>query len=526
MAQYKKERNVWLLASKIIIQVSMNNYQTCETIKSKPSGVFVTSDFIANKYNVIKDISKEQLQTVLLTEYEGQNYVVKLAKYTSKRACLCSQLKHITSQYLVPLIEYGRERDYWYEVYPYYKNGTLQRISDEDELKEVIRGINEGLKALHDAHIIHGDIKPANLFWSDDKTYGLIGDYDISIEENSYENLDTEEYSLEYYPIKGHAFLKNVATDYASFGMTILDLYMGTIHFEGKTPLEIEREWETGILIPAKVPIRLREVVGGLVQSDPSLRYTYREVDLWCRNMVNIPRNAERVIPRIETKISPIILVIQGGSVVRAVSLDDLIEKIKENWEPVKKRFFESVEKGKLLIDFVNQFDEEKGAQIKEIIRTKEPDEAVAATLLILDDSRSIVYKGRDFGTMESFVQSLDARYVDMDCVEFIRKGLLKRYLENNGQLNIWNSIQQLLQLADGDDELLYFLLFQSFAKEKGIFIEGCFITSFEELSTYICENGWAALEKLSMNYIYAWLIAKGYKDEVKKMQEASRYYE
>ena len=504
----------------------MDNYRNCETIKSKPLGKFVVSNSIAKKYRIIKDVSKDKSQSVFHTECEGVQYIVKLSKNEMKRESICEILSSIESPYVMSIKEYGSERDYFYEVYPYCDQGSLRCVSDEKELKEIINCVNEGLKVLHDAHIIHGDIKPENLYWSDDRDRVMIGDFDISVIEDSDEAKVSTEYSLEYYPVRGHAFSKSRATDYASFGITVLDLYFGTTHFQGKEIDEIEWEWKEGIQINGKISANLSGVISGLTQYEESNRYGYREVRLWCNDQIIVPRTADRIVPKVEKGTFAITLVIEGGSAIRAESLEELAIKIEHNWEAVKRRFFGSTEKATLLIEFINQFDTEKGNAIRDIIKTKDPDSAITALLMVLDDSKKIVIKGKGYGSIGEFARSMNPKELDRDYVDFIRKGLLETCLKNNGQQNVWEEVQKLISFADSNDELMYFLIYQFFSGDQCIYVNNIKITDLEEFAQYLCNYGWGDVEKLSMNYIYAWLFAKGYANEVKKMWEACTYDE
>ena len=73
------------------------------------------------------------------------------------------RLQESESVNLVPILDCGTINDNWYEVYPFYKNGSVRGPVSISILKEIILpGIVRALDTIHQLGIIHNDIKPNN----------------------------------------------------------------------------------------------------------------------------------------------------------------------------------------------------------------------------------------------------------------------------------------------------------------------------------------------------------------------------
>ena len=105
------------------------------------------------------------------------DYILKITEHRPEEEVLMI-IQDIESDNLVPLIDYGRSDGSWYEVYPYYREGSIDGKIDQETIREIVLpGIIAGLNTLHENKIIHNDIKPSNIFWDDNRKKVLIGDY-------------------------------------------------------------------------------------------------------------------------------------------------------------------------------------------------------------------------------------------------------------------------------------------------------------------------------------------------------------
>jgi serine/threonine protein kinase len=86
---------------------------------------------------------------------------------------------------LVPVLDYGDEEDrYWY-VMPYYDRGCLRdRVKQAgpmppDKALDYIFQVLEGLHAVHEAGLVHRDVKPHNVLISD-QDHALLADFGLA----------------------------------------------------------------------------------------------------------------------------------------------------------------------------------------------------------------------------------------------------------------------------------------------------------------------------------------------------------
>lgn len=108
---------------------------------------------------------------VYLAKKWGKNYVVKHYhggwKPSGKIKDFLSNVRHPN---IAHVLENGIYGERYYEIYEHYSNGTLEEAGalPINYIQNVIvPSINEGLHELHINGIVHCDIKPSNLFFSD-----------------------------------------------------------------------------------------------------------------------------------------------------------------------------------------------------------------------------------------------------------------------------------------------------------------------------------------------------------------------
>ena len=118
----------------------------------------------------------------------GKTLILKLyRRINAIKADVVKKLKEIRSPYIASIIHYGLYSDHQYVVMPYYKYPTLAQVLlsgekfSEEELKNmIIPSVIEGLNAVHNAGILHKDLKPANLIPDNSGEHILLIDFGIS----------------------------------------------------------------------------------------------------------------------------------------------------------------------------------------------------------------------------------------------------------------------------------------------------------------------------------------------------------
>lgn len=178
------------------------------------------------------------------------------------------------SPYLVLELVEGMDLRVWVR-----KNGALP----PHEALAAVRQIAHGLSCLHAAGLVHGDISPENVLWTERAGPGRKGKGSyrlIDFGDARRFDLESEEEEIAGKP----SFLSpeqaagqgaSPASDVYSLGMLLYFLYMGHAAFESHHPGEVLRmQRESEVAFPTDTPAGVRGLVRRLCAKVPDLRPT------------------------------------------------------------------------------------------------------------------------------------------------------------------------------------------------------------------------------------------------------------
>ena len=239
-----------------------------------------------------------------------------LLKYYRRRNAIkldvLKKLKGVNSPFVAPLEGVGEYHGHQYVVRPYYEMSALSellaegtRFSEEELKKLIIPSIIEGLKAVHDAGILHKDLKPANMIPDDNGEHIVLIDFGISSDAGKNTFVLTQTGMTPFYAapeaIQG---IFHRETDYYALGITIFELFTGFTPFQnpGLSGEEVARLASISkIEFPENFPEDLKKLVLGLTYKDishrnekdnPNRRWGYDEVRRWLKgDDVPVPGN-------------------------------------------------------------------------------------------------------------------------------------------------------------------------------------------------------------------------------------------
>ena len=513
----------------------MDNYRDAVTVRSyttKQSVSLNENAVVGNGYRITKVLNKKMWGNLYEAKKEEDTYFVKIFDKSYECSHAAERLQKIDSDFLLPIIEAGNYYDYYYEIYPFIYSETLQRktITNIDELTKIIYAINEGINALHENGITHGDIKPSNIFWNKQTGKLYLFDYESATfcEDEYITNnaMGTLEYSAPSQQVLNKS-IRKPQYDYGSLGLTILDLYTGYVHFSGFTENEIVQEWKTGIVLPSGIPGRLKSLLKGLLQSDEQDRLGYKEVRNWCSNkFINYPSYSEEK----KSDIEPFVFGYDGITPLKVSSLEELAECLVKYKSLAIRRYFKSVNNLERMYDFISSIDPEKSKKARQLVKSNEDDieAAIFKVSNLLGKSKLLIFEDKEYADLGDLIESLPYDEVNTTFVEFIKNGALVYYLRSIGSDSAADIIEQTTKEPFIDDELLYYMLKYRFSLcSSEVQLGEDAICSIEDLVKHIEKNGFMYIQDNS-NYpkLCAWLYVNGYANYVKKMKEVVNSYE
>ena len=177
---------------------------------------------------------------IYFCEKASKKYILKYYYRKNIFSDLEKKLKSLNHKNVMKIVSIGRYKKHSFEIDEYYEGGSLidsQPSLSEEQVLEILKQMNEGLKAIHDAGIIHRDIKAENIYYKDaTKKEIVIGDFGISSvydqKDDINEHITQIDASTDGYKAP-EAFngIISPAIDYYSLGITFWNLVTGKTPF-------------------------------------------------------------------------------------------------------------------------------------------------------------------------------------------------------------------------------------------------------------------------------------------------------
>lgn len=468
----EKSTSLTQIDTKMSITTKMQDKSSESNANDLQIGTVIDNYIIFNKLSRTGNEAK-----VYLAKKDGNKFAFKMYnrkfKYDTTKMLL---LKNINCPYVAKLYDIGNYNGFPYEVYEYYENGTLQEYGkvDERDIKEFINQLNEGLHALHNlsesSSIIHGDIKPSNIFISNDKSKLIIGDFGISSflenDEQVFGNIcGTPEYAPPSISVVDKV-KKTKAYDYGSLGLVIFFMATGYSLFANKTTEEITEAWANGINIPEHIDTRIKILLKGLLNANEELRFGYKKVKDWYKGSfvtMTKPKNLFAQTSKGE-HVKSLWFGIFNNEVIEVSSVSELVKQMKLHWEQAIYKLRDTN-----FYQFISQFEEYKdlSAEIKTIVEENDNDSAVFKTIYLLSSDSDIVYKGINYGDPAHFIEKSSLNG-DENTKEIMVKGLFEYYITKMGYgKDVLNTIKTVMNNKYFTDEIKIKIMRYIFTKNK-----------------------------------------------------------
>lgn len=457
---------------------------------------------------------------VYVVRKHAQQYAMKVYR---KGFALAPEVQRLLSSgecpHVAPLISSGRyQGDYWYEVYPYYSSGTLDDLIAHNGKclprfieKSLIPALDEALHYLHSHNLVHADIKPQNIFVSDDGQDVVLGDYGVAGLIPTKDRLVPFRGTLEYAPYALHSGNRvriDDAYDYGALGLVLIKAYTGYSAFSTMT-LEERDEAIIGLRVPECIPAKPRTLIQGLLQADTRQRYGHEQ----CREFIEGERPKDRYALRRgkgrfasverESRKRSFEFGFFNDHMVIVDSGESLLEACEAHWNEAKA--IVGTSKLEQFLSFVMEGDEFNNQYLAPY-RRRPVDERVfwlccglrLETAGIAD--HSLTYKGASFPSIVQLLHHLSSgrRSESMD---ILGGALIPEYLRAFGYGSaVAQAAQEILDRDDPPDEKARMLVAICDSDSGAIHIAGDLIDSVDKLLVALMKMPGKDISALTLN--------------------------
>ncbi len=426
----------------------------------------------------------------------------------------------------IGVVEFGTSK-YFFEIMPYCAEGDVSKDGQYsfDDLVNVIARLNEIIHSIHEANIIHRDIKPQNIYKT---AHGIVlGDFGVAKLMNEDGASDstrticgTDGYTapeLRLGASENPTFIYTPKCDYYSFGITIASLYEG--HFVFINDMEKLQQY----YLNSSVPLRridhkeeLENLLVGLCQFDPNKRFGYEDVCSWLENH---EFNNGLMGGSWEKSYS-----MDGQVCTDAKSLFFAITKDEKTWDmavgDLYKKYFEH---------FLSSFDIElarAASEADEKYRQKDPDKGLAVFLRALYAPGPLVWKGDTFKGLKEFGDSIKNAQNLTKYADIFKKGIVSHWLTHAKGIAVDEETKKLVEeiedLSLTNSNVACYWFASSFTGKKSLTIcnhtvsdiEGLIKALFANPNTFYQGDGYAKLmDRKTGAQLYGFLYSFGYKE-------------
>ena len=363
-------------------------------------------------------------------EQRNHNAVLEFLATKSQEA-----IEGYKSTHLMPLLEYGvvsamligddRASEFNVSIMPRCDCLGDTVLTKKDIKTRIIPSIAEALKTLHDANIVHRDVKPSNIFEYNGTV--VLGDYGISTivdKDSNLKDTHSNRGTAGYWLPVGYVEPRG---DWYSLGYTIWTMYNGNVHPHqeridaGNLLADVYAGRRIVQFAPASEEDKsLKDLVYGLTTVYADRRLGYDDVQRWIRNPDDFefddPGNEEADGWRHKYEFSD----------VKYGTGSKLAEALSKKWDYAMQHLFDGND---LVGHFSKNGESDISTKLRIIVRDyagSKQDLGLAKAIYIISGDGRMTWKGKDI-SFPSVV--LDFSSKPVDSLEFYDEVFSSRFL-------------------------------------------------------------------------------------------------
>ncbi len=479
-----------------------------------PAG-FAVGDTLASRYVLKQVINPDNGEAAtFVCEYDDFPFLVKV--YFPDKAPTEEKVameKSMNSPYLIKKSDRFTYNGCSCEVMPFFNKSDLissgKAVNDKRLFETIIPNVNEALKVVHDAGLVHGNVKPTNIFYS---PFGpdqvLLGDLGVGLEHISE---FTKQTGFAFLPPENLKGIFGKEADYWSLGITLVMLVTGRGVFDGLNRKQMLKKAATYELdIPDKASEKLKNIIRGLTVKDYKTRWGYEEIKK-CLAGEDVPIVDEYVYE------PPTDVYNLDGVPVKG--LENIAQAFATNWSSAVNAINDPA-----LLEIVDNYAEDKYPEVVNITKMEDKDRAVFQFISLMNPSLPPYWKGQEIGDIAQFANEMAIAYDKDPFLDSLKSGIVSLVAEKRGmdadKVEKIKSVEEEVKQGGCNEEKVAYKLNYYVSGDYTYDFRNVPCTKVSDLVQYIRSNV-DNLDSICAEFIedtkfFAWLEVLGFKDQVK----------
>ncbi len=250
------------------------------------------------QYTLTHRLARGGMSEVYLARKQGseETYALKLVmqqneEYYQRFQREANALNRLAHPHILPILDYGEQDGMAYYVTPYIERGSLKKVIadgplDMEEAATILAQVGDALHFMHEAGLVHRDIKSANILLDQDGKAWL-ADFGLAIEVGAGSDLTKTTCLIGTPSYMAPELMErpaSVSSDIYALGVVLYEMLTGHLPFTGHTALEIC--WKHSYLPPPlpsmfnrQISRAIEEVILRALEKEPRERFaTVREM--------------------------------------------------------------------------------------------------------------------------------------------------------------------------------------------------------------------------------------------------------